>query len=79
MEIGVRVRLARQRRLMDPDDPLELVVVVDETALRREVGGVEVMRAQLRHLIEAAALPTVTLQVMPFSVGSHYSMDGCFV
>jgi len=79
MEIGVRVRLARQRRLMDPDDPLELVVVVDEAALRRAVGGAEVMRAQLRHLVEAAALPTVTPQVMLFSAGSHNSMDGCFV
>lgn len=79
LDNGVRVRLLRQKRLLDPSNPLELVAVVDEGSLRREVGGVEVMRAQLRHMIEAADLPTVTLQVIPLSAGSHSSMDGSLV
>jgi Domain of unknown function (DUF5753) len=45
--------------------------VVDETALHRTIGGPEVMRAQLRHLIVAAALPAVTLHVLPAAVGAH--------
>ncbi|MGH3855629.1 MAG: helix-turn-helix domain-containing protein [Pseudonocardiaceae bacterium] len=51
----VQVRLIRQRRLTE-DPPLELVAIVDETVLRRPVGGVEVMRGQLGHLVGQAAL-----------------------
>jgi len=46
--------------------------------LRRPVGGAAVMRAQLRHLIEAAAMPHVTLQVVPFSRGRHAAESGSF-
>lgn len=63
------VRLIRRQRLTSEDDPLELVAIIDEAALRREIGGPEVMRAQRQHLIEMAALPTVTLHVL--------QMDGC--
>jgi len=52
---------------------------VDESALRRLVGGVKVMRAQHRHLIEAADQPNVTLQVIPFGAGAHPGMPGSFV
>ncbi len=74
----VRVRLIRQKRLRDVENPLDLVAVVDEASLRRQVGGVEVMRGQLRHLIEVADLPTVGLQVLPLGAGVHSSMDGAF-
>ncbi|CAM3889589.1 helix-turn-helix transcriptional regulator [Kibdelosporangium persicum] len=73
-----RVRIIRQARLTDQNWPLELSAVVDEGALRREVGGVAVMREQLRHLIAVAELPTVTLQVLPLKRGVHHSMDGAF-
>jgi len=49
---------------------------VDEAALRRPMGGPEVMRAQLRHLIEAADRPNVTLQVLPFHVGGQAAAGG---
>ncbi len=52
--------------------------VLDEAALRRLVGGREVMRAQIDHLRELAGLSNVTLQVLPFSVGAHAGMDGAF-
>jgi Domain of unknown function (DUF5753) len=53
-------------------------VVVDEGALRRPVGTREVVREQLRHLIEIAGHPAVTLQILPFSVGAHSAMGGPF-
>jgi hypothetical protein len=51
---------------------------VDEAALRRPVGGRQVIRAQLERLIEAAELPNVTLQVLPFGAGAHPAMVGAF-
>jgi hypothetical protein len=60
------------------DDPIDLRVVLDEAVLSRPVGGDEVMRDQLRRLIEAARLPNVTLQILPFDVGAHAGMDGTF-
>ena len=75
---GVQVRMIRQRRLMGSENPLELAAIVDEASLRREVGGAEVMRAQLRHLIEVSELPTVVLQVLPLSAGMHSAINGAF-
>jgi len=51
---------------------------MDEAVLRRPVGGAAVMRAQLRHLIEVAAMPQVTLQVLPFTHGGHAGATGSF-
>ena len=73
----VRARLYRQRRLTE-QPALELVAIVDESALRRPVGGVEVMRAQLRHLVNRSALPSVCLQVLPVSLGVHSGLNGSF-
>lgn len=72
------LRRFRQRRLTSEDEPLQFVVVVDESVLLRQVGGAEVMRDQLEHLLITAELDTVTLQVLPFSAGSHPGMDGSF-
>ncbi|NUS02603.1 MAG: helix-turn-helix domain-containing protein [Nonomuraea sp.] len=71
----VELRMTRQELLSRPDAP-KLWVVVDEAALRRPLGGAEVMRAQLEHLIEAASWPNVTLQVLPFHVGGHAAAGG---
>jgi transcriptional regulator with XRE-family HTH domain len=73
----VAVRTARQAHLPE-DDPPELWVILDEAALRRPVGGPDVMSEQVLHLIEAARLPNVTLQVLPFDAGEHAGMDGSF-
>ena len=51
---------------------------MDEAALRRPVGGVPVMCAQLRWLAEVAELPNVTLQVVPFKAGGHDAAGGSF-
>ncbi|MEU5050128.1 helix-turn-helix transcriptional regulator [Streptomyces sp. NPDC021096] len=74
----VRFRMQRQDLLTRKPDPLELWVVVEEAALRRPVGGKEVMAAQIKHLIHAAALPNVTIQVMPTAKGAHAAMAGTF-
>lgn len=72
------VRRIRQERLTSADDPLDLVAVIDEAVLRRQVGGPEVMRAQLAHLVEAAALDRVSLQVLPLSVGAYPGLSAPF-
>ncbi|WP_203782658.1 helix-turn-helix domain-containing protein [Paractinoplanes rishiriensis] len=74
----VRVRMERQALLIQ-DDPIDLQVVLDEAVLSRPVGGDAVMRDQLIRLIEAAELPNVTLQILPFASGAHAGMDGAFV
>ena len=73
----VHVRMARQSLLIQ-DDPIDLWVVLDEAVLSRPVGGDVVMHDQLVRLIEAAKLPNVTLQVLPFAAGAHAAMDGTF-
>ncbi|MET7482892.1 helix-turn-helix transcriptional regulator [Streptomyces sp. NPDC005538] len=74
----VRVRLARQD-VLRADPPLSLSVVLDEAVLRREVGGPGVMARQLDRLVEAARLPQVRLQVLPFAAGAHIGITGPFV
>ncbi|GGS75400.1 MULTISPECIES: helix-turn-helix domain-containing protein [Streptomyces] len=74
----VEVRLARQDVLRS-DPPLVLSAVLDEAVLRREVGGPEVMARQLERLTEAARLPQVRLQVLPFGAGAHVGLTGPFV
>ncbi|MEW2304859.1 helix-turn-helix transcriptional regulator [Streptomyces sp. NPDC006655] len=74
----VEVRLARQDVLRG-DPPLKLSAVLDEAVLRREVGGPGVMARQLERLTEAARLPQVRLQVLPFAAGAHIGITGPFV
>ncbi|MHC3467577.1 helix-turn-helix domain-containing protein [Streptomyces sp. 7R007] len=74
----VRFRKERQALLTREPDPLELWVVVEESALRRPVGGSAVMAAQLEHLIEVTSLPNVTIQVMPTAKGAHAALAGMF-
>jgi Domain of unknown function (DUF5753) len=78
IERRVQVRMERQDVLRG-DSPLELWGIVDEAALRRQVGGQDVMCGQLRYLLAAAELPQVTLQVIPFGAGAHAGMPGSFV
>ncbi|MEU7582224.1 helix-turn-helix transcriptional regulator [Streptomyces sp. NPDC041068] len=73
--VGVRVK--RQSRLSGAQ-PLQFYAVIGESALRQQVGGPEVMRAQLQHLLEAAQLPNVRIQVLPFRAGSHACIAGSF-
>ncbi|SDI22363.1 Helix-turn-helix domain-containing protein [Sinosporangium album] len=77
VERRVRLRMARRQILDRPDAP-HLWVLIDEAVLRRPLGGPEVMRKQVRRLVEDANRPNVTVQVIPFSVGGHSAAGGPF-
>lgn len=77
-ERKIAARLTRQDLLTDTQPP-EYWAILDEAVLRRVVGGPAVMRAQLRRLLDVAALPHVTLQVLPFGAGAHAGMEGPFM
>ncbi|GGW58535.1 helix-turn-helix domain-containing protein [Streptomyces xantholiticus] len=76
IEKRVSVRLRRQERIRECEHPLRLWVVIDEAALRREVGGKQLMREQLEHLVELSHEPHVTVQVLPFDMGAHPGING---
>lgn len=78
IEQFVRVRLARQERLVG-DSPLQFWAVLSEAVLLQQVGGPEVMAAQLEQLLTVSEQPNVTIQVLPFSRGAHASMFGPYV
>jgi transcriptional regulator with XRE-family HTH domain len=78
-EVGRRVRLRMARQmLLTREQPPRLWAVVDEAALRRPVGGPEVMRAQLERLLDISKLPNVTLQILAFGTGAHPAMGNSF-
>ena len=76
-ERRVALRLARQQ-LFQRAEPPRYWVVMDETVLRRQVGGPDVMREQIAHLINAARQPGITIQVIPFTAGWHPALYGMF-
>jgi transcriptional regulator with XRE-family HTH domain len=73
----LELRIHRQE-LLTSEHPPEYWVVLNEAVARRQVGGPTVMAEQLERLVEAAKLPNVTLQVLPFTSGAHAGMDGEF-
>jgi hypothetical protein len=78
-EIDRRVELRNQRQsILNRPEPPQLWAVIDEAVLRRPIGGVEVMRKQIEALIEAAKLPNVRLQIIPFNAGGHAAAGGPF-
>ena len=56
----------------------DLWAVLNEAVVRRPVGGADVMRDQLTHLLELADRPAVTIQVLPYTAGAHPAMAGSF-
>ena len=77
IERRVSLRVKRQGVLTRPQPP-RTWAVMDEAVLRRPIGGTAVMRAQLRRLLDAAQLPGVRLQVVPFARGGHAGASGSF-
>lgn len=78
IERYVALRMERQSLLTRKDAP-RVWIVMDETALRRPVGGPDVMREQIDKLLDAVELPHVTLQIAPFAAGPHPGTYGPFV
>jgi hypothetical protein len=73
----IQARLKRQQSLTK-DSPLRFWAILDEPVLHRLVGGFHVMRDQLQRMVDAAQLPNVTIQVIPFSAGAHPAMESSF-
>ena len=75
IERRVELRTRRQRLLHRPHPP-KIWAVIDETALRRPIGGPGIMRGQLEHLTAMADHPHVAIELMPFSAGGHSAAGG---
>jgi transcriptional regulator with XRE-family HTH domain len=71
VETRVEVKLHRQRDTLFRPDPPSLHVLLEEDTVRRIVGDREVMREQIEHLLNLAARPHITLQILPRSAGAH--------
>ncbi|MEV1176498.1 helix-turn-helix transcriptional regulator [Nonomuraea sp. NPDC049784] len=71
----VAVRTTRQKRL---ENGLTVWAVIDEAVVRRTLGGPEIMRAQIAHLLDLTAERNVTVQIMPFDRGGHAAAGGPF-
>ena len=79
-EVRVRARMARKPLLRRADPPApDLYVVLDEAALRRQVGSPAIMRAQLSELWSASQKPNIRIQIVPFTAGAHAGAQGSFV
>lgn len=71
--------LARRRRQerLTGDDPLTVRAILDESVLRR-MNGSDITRGQLEHLLELSELPTVSIQILPYTVGLHEAVNSPF-
>jgi transcriptional regulator with XRE-family HTH domain len=78
LESLVEVRMRRQELLSRSDAPL-LFFVIDQAVVQRVVGGNAVMRRQLSQMIELAAMPNLTIEVVPFEAGAHPGLLGSFL
>lgn len=73
----IELRMARKRRL-DATDALRVWVIIEESVLRRPVGGGATQSAQLADLLARARRPNITVQVLPAARGAHPGLDGPF-
>lgn len=78
LERRIDFRTKRQENLLSGDDRPQIWTIVQEGALRLEVGGPQIMREQLQHLIALSRRNFVTLQVLPFAAGAHPGMQTGF-
>ncbi|MFV2020458.1 DUF5753 domain-containing protein [Micromonospora sp. LOL_023] len=71
LEAALNTRLVRQEVLRRSPDPCQLVAVIDEWVLHRDVGGPDVMREQLEAIVSASELPSVRVHIIPTSAGAY--------
>ena len=72
-----KLRMAR-KQVLDRAEAPRLWAVLDEAVLRRPIGGLDVLRDQIRYLLKVSESPRVRLQVMPFDSGGHAAAGGAF-
>jgi len=75
----VDLRLARQERILSRADGIKLNFLLDESVIRRAVGGHEVMRRQVKHLLDSTEQENLTIRILPFRCGVYRSMRVPFV
>lgn len=73
----LEAQLSRQDVLLGDEGP-QVLVMLDEAVLHRQVGGRRVMRAQLLRIAEVCDHPRVTVGVIPYAQGAHPGMRGPF-
>ncbi|MFO7249559.1 MAG: helix-turn-helix transcriptional regulator [Actinomycetes bacterium] len=79
-ELDERVAARMERKaIITREKPPLIISIIDEGALRRPVGGAEVMREQLQHLLDLARYPNVTLQVLPYTANALCGLQGGFI
>jgi len=71
----ITLRLRRQDRLTG-DNPLNLWAIIDESVVRRIVGGPAAMSEQLQRLLDVGDFTNVTIQILPFTAGEHVFLGG---
>jgi transcriptional regulator with XRE-family HTH domain len=76
LEEQIKVRVTRQARLTNADQPLRYWAIFEEQLLHRPVGTPAVMFEQLNRIAEMAQLPNVDIQVMPTERGYHQGLLG---
>jgi transcriptional regulator with XRE-family HTH domain len=77
MSQRVKLRMQRQQVLTMPHPP-DYWALIDEAVLRRNLGGRQVMRDQLDHILEASKRPNITVQVVPFDRSDAAAVGGPF-
>ncbi|MFC8829588.1 helix-turn-helix domain-containing protein [Streptomyces sp. NPDC057137] len=79
VEQAVRVRVDKQRVLHEGGH--RFAIILEESVLRHRIGGLEVMAGQLRHLLVAASLPSVSLGIIPMNADrtSLWPVEGFFL
>ncbi|MGH3856622.1 MAG: helix-turn-helix domain-containing protein [Pseudonocardiaceae bacterium] len=77
IEEGIELRMTRQQTLSG-EAPVDVAAVVDESVLRRVIGGPQVMHGQLAKLLEVTDQPNVEVRVLPLGRGAHASLAGSF-
>ncbi len=70
------LRAQRQENVFEKPKPPEIIYITNEAAIRRQVGGEDVMRTQIARLLELDQRAHISIYVVPFSVGAHQSMNG---
>jgi transcriptional regulator with XRE-family HTH domain len=78
VEAHVKARRERQELIVRTEAPLQFITVLDESVIRRSIGGIDIMRSQLKHLADMGRARNVTIQILPFSGGAYAGMAGSF-
>lgn len=78
IEAEIATRVERQRLILERSDAPTLWMLVDESVLACPIGGPEVMKLQLEHLLKLAGQANVIMRVVPTTAGAHHGFDGPF-